>query len=131
MLRTELHDFYHKKNEGKRILEQYEKYYTNATKVTTSFTSSEGRTNLSSDKVGSNAILMADLRREYLNLFIEIEEKKIKLYQKLLSLPQPYGKILWLKLVEDWKFESIAIEIERSKRQTIRLYKKALQLYYD
>lgn len=51
MLKHELQDFYHKKNEGKRILEQYEKYYTNATKVTTSFSNSEGRTNLSSDKV--------------------------------------------------------------------------------
>lgn len=130
MLKTDLQDFYHKKNEGKRILEQYEKYYTNATKVTASFSNSEGRTNLSTDKVGSNAILMADLRREYLNLFIETEEKKIKLYQDLLALPQPYGKILWLKLVEDWKFDAIASEIKRTRRHTIRLYKRALELFY-
>lgn len=51
MIRTELYDFYHKKNEGKRILEQYEKYFTNATKVTTSFSNSESRTNIASDKV--------------------------------------------------------------------------------
>lgn len=51
MLKSELQDFYQKKNEGKRILEQYEKFFTNATKVTTAFTNSEGRTNLSSDKV--------------------------------------------------------------------------------
>lgn len=74
---------------------------------------------------------MADLRREYLNLFIETEEQKIKLYQKLLALPQPYGKILWLKLVEDWKFDSIAVEIKKTRRHTIRLYKKALELFYD
>lgn len=130
MLKAELQDFFYKKNEGKRILEQYEKFYTNATKVTTTFTNSEGRTNLSSDKVGTNAVLMADIRQEYLDLFIEIEEQKVKLYQKLLSLPQPYGKILWLKLVEDWKFESIAHEIKRTPRHTKRLYKRALNLYY-
>lgn len=130
MLKTDLQDFYHKKNEGKRILEQYEKYYTNATKVTTSFSQTDGRTNLTSDKVGSNAILMADLMHEYLDLFVQIEERKIKLYQLMLSLPQPYGKILWLKLVEDWKFDAIASEIKRSRRQTIRLYKRALELFY-
>lgn len=131
MLKHELQDFYHKKNEGKRILEQYEKFFTSATKVTTSFTNSEGRTNLSSDKVGTNAIQMADLRKEYLDLFLQIEEQKLNLYQRLLKLPQPYGKILWLKLVEDWKFDSIAIEIKRTRRHTIRLYKKALELFYE
>lgn len=131
MLKDELQDFYHKKAEGKRILEQYEKLFTNATKVTSTFSQSEGRTNLSSDKVGANAILMADLRREYLDLFVQIEEQKLNLYQRLLKLPQPYGKILWLKLVEDWKFDSIAVEIKRSTRHTIRLYKRALEMFYD
>ena len=131
MLKDELQDFYHKKTEGKRILEQYEKLFTNATKVTSTFSQSEGRTNLSSDKVGANAILMADLRREYLDLFVQIEEQKLNLYQRLLKLPQPYGKILWLKLVEDWKFDSIAVEIKRSTRHTIRLYKRALEMFYD
>lgn len=74
---------------------------------------------------------MADLRREYLNLFVEIEEKRLNLYKRLLSLPQPYGKILWLKLVEDRKFDSIATEIDRTPRQTIRLYKRAMELFYN
>ena len=51
MLKDKLQDFYHTKNEGKRILEQYEKIFANATKVTSTFSNSEGRTNLSSDKV--------------------------------------------------------------------------------
>lgn len=51
MLKTDLQDFYYKKNEGKRILEEYEKYCTKATKVTSTFNTTEGRTNIKSDKV--------------------------------------------------------------------------------
>lgn len=73
---------------------------------------------------------MADLRREYLDLFVQTEEKRLELYKQLINLPQPYGKILWLKLVEDWKFEGIAREIDHSLRHTKRLYKRALELFY-
>lgn len=49
--KEELLEYYHKKNDGKKILEQYKDYLDRATKMTAMMSETSARTNLPSDKV--------------------------------------------------------------------------------
>lgn len=49
--KEELLEYYHKKNDGKKILEQYRDYLDRATKMTAMISENVSRTNLPSDKV--------------------------------------------------------------------------------
>ena len=125
--KEELKEFVNKKNDGKRILEQYELFFTRATKITASFSQAGGRTNLPSDKVGDNAIKMADLHSQYLTTFLEAEQYKLKILLRIIDIPEPYKKILWFLYVDDVRFSDIPSLIGYSPSQTKRLLKKALR----
>ena len=127
--KDELFEYYHKKNDGKKVLEQYRDYLDKATKMTAMMTETSSRTNLPSDKVGNNVVLMADLSLKYFDLFLEAEEYRMRIISKLLSLPRPYKEILWYKFIDELPLSQIAILIRYSPIQTKRLYKKALFEY--
>lgn len=127
--KDELLMYFHKKNDGKKVLEQYRDYLDKATKMTAMMTETSSRTNLPSDKVGNNVVLMADLSLKYFDLFLEAEEYRMRIISKLLSLPRPYKEILWYKFIDELPLSQIAILIRYSPIQTKRLYKKALFEY--
>ena len=93
--------------------------------MTAMMTETSSRTNLPSDKVGNNVVLMADLSLKYFDLFLEAEEYRMRIISKLLSLPRPYKEILWYKFIDELPLSKIAILIRYSPIQTKRLYKKA------
>lgn len=127
--KDELFEYYHKKNDGKKILEQYREYLDKATKVTSMISETSARTNLPSDKVGNNVVMMADLSIKYFDMFLDAEECRMKIISKLLSLPRPYKEILWYKFIDELTFNQIAQLVKYSPIQTKRLYKKALYEY--
>lgn len=127
--KEELSQAYQKMNDGNKILEEYRSYLDRATKITSTLSQAEGRSNLPSDKVGDNSIAMADLSKQYLQLFIEAETFKVNLLKKLIQLDAPYGKILWYRFVEGYRLHEIA-EAEHYSVKTIkRQYKRALEEY--
>lgn len=127
--KDELFEYYHKKNDGRKILEQYREYLDKATKVTSMISETSARTNLPSDKVGNNVVMMADLSIKYFDMFLDAEEYRMKIISKLLSLPRPYKEILWYKFIDELTFNQIAQLVKYSPIQTKRLYKKALYEY--
>ena len=123
--KEELKMFVNKKNDGKRILGQYEIFFTRATKITSTFSQAGGRSNVPSDKVGDNATKMADLHSQYLQTFIEAEQYKVCILLRLMNIPEPYKSILWYLFVDDVRFNDIPARIGYSPSQTKRLLKKA------
>lgn len=124
--KEELLEYYHKKNDGKKILEQYQDYLDRATKMTAMMSETSARTNLPSDKVGNNVVLMADLSIKYFNLFLEAEEHKVKIISKLVKMEQPFKDVLWHKFIDEYSWNEIASKVPYSRSQIKRIYKQAL-----
>jgi len=124
--KEELLEYYHKKNDGKKILEQYKDYLDRATKMTAMMSETSARTNLPSDKVGNNVVLMADLSLKYFDLFLQAEEHKVSIISKLIKLEQPYKDILWQRFIDEHSWNEIASVVPYSRSQIKRIYKQAL-----
>lgn len=124
--KEELIEYFHKKNDGKKILDEYQGYLDRATKMTSLISETSARTNLPSDKVGDNVSMMADLSIEYFDMFIEAEQIKVKIISKLLKLERPYKDVLWHKFINELTLTETAQKIRYSIPQTKRIYKKAM-----
>lgn len=128
-IKEELSQASQKLNDGNKILEEYQTFLDRATKITSVITDDTSKTNLASDKVGDNAVSMADLSKRYLQLFIEAETFKVELLTKLVQLDAPFGRVLWYRYVEGYKLYEIAELEHYSYKQMKRIYRQALNEY--
>lgn len=112
--KEELKQYRFKQSKVDQALEEYEKYKTRAEKMTAIISDVPSRTNKTSDKVGDNAILMADLSREYEHRWIEAEKERSRIINEIDKIDEPYRTILFLRYVEDMSLETIAEQLNYS-----------------
>jgi DNA-directed RNA polymerase specialized sigma24 family protein len=87
------------------------------------------RTNKTSDKVGDNAILMADLSKEYEQRWIIAEQERLSLIDSINQIEEPYRTILFMRYVEDMSLEAIAAQLNYSYSIVAHMHGDALQMY--
>lgn len=112
-----------------QLFEEYEKFKTRAEKITPTISDTTSRTNLTSDKVGDNAVELAELDKKYKKLLLEAELQKFTIIDALNGMPEPCRSILFMKYVQQKSLETIADELGYSFRHIKRLYNKAIEIY--
>lgn len=125
----ELKNYQDKLRRAERTNEEYEKFKTRAEKMTATFSLTTGKTNFVGDKVGDNAVIMADISTEYKTRWLEAEQDVIKILKKIDTLPETYGEILAMHFVDNMTLNEIAGIKHYSISQIKRKYKTALELY--
>ena len=80
--KEELMQYKYARKKVDETLEEYQKYKDRATKMTAIMSENTQRSNLNSDKVGDNAVKMADISREYEERWIKAEEEKLRIEKK-------------------------------------------------
>jgi DNA-directed RNA polymerase specialized sigma subunit len=130
-IKEELMQYRFKLKKVDEALEDYERFKARAEKMTAIFSDVVARTNITSDKVGDNAVKMADIEKEYIQRWLDAENEKNALLDKLTCIDEPYRTILALRYIHNKNFESIAYDIGYSYKQTLRLHGQALQIVKD
>lgn len=110
-------------------LEEYERYKTRAEKMTSVISDVPSRTNKTSDKVGDNSSIMADLSKEYEQRWIEAEKERLALIDSINAIGEPYRTILQMRFVKNMPLEAVATELNYSYIHTARLQGTALTLF--
>ena len=127
--KEELRMYKFKRNKVNEALEEYEKYKLRAEKMTAVMSETTARTNKTSDKVGDNAILMADLSKQYADRWIAAENERLRLMYKINSIDEPYRTILFMRYVDEMSLEAIAAKLNYSYSVIAHLHGDALQMY--
>lgn len=112
-----------------QIFEEYEKFKTRAEKITPAYNETNSRSNVTSDKVGDNAIELAELDKKYKRLLTEAETQKFKVLDAVNKMPEPCRSILFMKYVQQMRLEDIASTLGYSFRHIKRLYHKAMDIF--
>lgn len=129
--KQELNQYRFKVKRAEESHEEYERFMTRATKMTASFSETTARTNKTSDKVGENAIKMAELKTEYENRWLEAEKERLKIADRINQIDEPYRTILMLRYIHEKNFEEISVELHYSYAWTTHLHGEALQKYEE
>lgn len=118
-------------NKVDEALEEYERYKTRAEKMTAILSDVPSRSNKTSDKVGDNATIMADLSKEYEKRWIEAEQERLKIIDSINKVDEPYRTILEMRYIQNQKLEDIAYKIGYSPIHIVRLHGIALLKYSE
>lgn len=127
--KEELSQYYYKLKKVDEALEEYNKFKVRAEKMTAVLSDVPSRTNKTSDKVGDNAILMAELSKEYERRWREAEIECDNILNKINLVEEPYRTILYLRYIRGKRLEYIADELNYSYSQVKRFHGHALQVY--
>ena len=109
--KEELSQYKYKRKKVDETLEEYQKYKTRAEKMTSIISDSPSRTNLTSDKVGDNASIMADLEKEYEQRWIDAEYEKLNIEKIINMVEEPYRTILHMRYIEDLPLMEVATKL--------------------
>lgn len=112
--KEKLRQYKFKRDKVEQALEEYQRYKTRAEKMTAIMSEVPSRTNKTSDKVGDNAILMADLSKEYEQRWIIAEQERLSLIDSINQIEEPHRTILFMRYVEDMSLEAIAAQLNYS-----------------
>lgn len=127
--KDELRKYQNKIKDVDRTITEYEKFMTRATKMTAVMSEMSARTSLPSDKVGENAIKMADLANEYVEKWNEAERTRIHLISEIDKVGGILADILYDLYVEGLTLEQTAQDIHYSYERTAHLHGIALQAF--
>ena len=72
---------------------------------------------------------MADIEKEYYSRWQDAERERLLLTDKIKRIDEPYRTILFLRYVQNKKFEVISSEIGYSYKQILRLHGYALKIF--
>ena len=97
--------------------------------MTSIISDTSSRTNLTSDKVGDYAVLMADLSKEYEKRWLDAEKERLRIVDSINALEEPYSRVLFLRYVRCLDLSKIAEEIGYSLDHTNHLHGIAIQKY--
>lgn len=126
--KEELNQYKFARKRVDEALEEYERYKTRATKMT-SIISDMPRGGNNSDKVADNATMMADLSREYENRWMAAEKYKLEIEGRIDQLKEPYRTLLHKRYLEEKDFEEIAVEMGYTYSAITKKHGKALILF--
>lgn len=121
--KEELRKYKDKIKDVDRTIKEYEKFMTRATKMTSVMSEMTSRSNLPSDKVGDNAIKMADLAKEYEARWHEAERTRINLVAEIDKVGGTLGDILYDVYIEGLSLEQTAQDIHYSYERTAHLHR--------
>lgn len=114
-----------------KALEEYERFKERAEKMTAILSDVPSRSNKTSDKVGDNAVLMADIDREYQKRWYEAEQSKLDIEKKIDKVIEPYRTLLLDRYILDMSLEQIAVEMNYSYEYVRHLHGEALEKYRE
>lgn len=126
--KEELRQYKYLKDKVQETLDEYERYKTRAEKMT-SIISDMPRGGKSSDKVADNAVAMADLSRQYEELWIRAEQGKFKIERKIYVVSEPHQTLLRKRYLQDMNFEKIADEMGYTYNTITHMHGEALEEY--
>ena len=109
--KEELSQLKYKRKKVDETLEEYQKYKTRAEKMTSVISDSSSRTNITSDKVGDNASIMADLAKEYEQRWIAAERERLEIEDKINLVEEPYRTLLHMRYIEDLPLMEVATKL--------------------
>lgn len=127
--KDELRRYQAKIKDVDRTIKEYEKFMTRATKMTAIMSEMTARSNLPSDKVGDNAIKMADLAKEYEERWHEAERTRMNLVAEIDKVGGVLGDVLYDIYIEGLSLEQTAQDIHYSYERTAHLHGIALQVF--
>lgn len=116
-----------KVKKAEQTKKEYEDFMTRATKVTAVMEDAPARSNKVSDKVGENAIKLADLSREWQTKWLEAEEERLNIITLINKVDEPYRIILLERYIHEKNFEEISVELKYSYAWTTHLHGEALE----
>ena len=124
--KDELRQYKNKIKDVDRTIKEYEKFMTRATKMTSVMSEMTSRTNIPSDKVGDNAIKMADLAQQYADRWNEAEQTRIKLVAEIDKVGGILGDVLYDLYIEGLSLEQTAADIKYSYERTAHLHRNRI-----
>lgn len=127
--KEELSQYWHKAKKVEQTLQDYELYKTRAEKMTALISETTSRTNLTSDKVGDNAIMMAELSIKYKLRWLEAEKELNRITENINRVSEPYRSILYFRYARLYDFNKVAEEVGYSYDRTVHLHGIALREY--
>ena len=129
--KEELKQYKYKIQRVEETLEEYQKYKTRAEKMTVVMSESPSRTNITSDKVGDNASIMADLEKQYESRWIEAERERLNMEDRINTVEEPYRTLLHKRYIENLNFERIADEMGYSYVRITHMHGEALEKFSE
>ena len=126
--KEELSQYKYARERVDETLEEYQQYKERAEKMT-SIISDMPRGSNSSNKVEDNAVIMADLSKQYEERWILAEREKLSIELKIDQVKEPYRKLLKKRYIQDLNFEKIADEMGYSYVRITHLHGEALLEY--
>ena len=97
--KEELNQVYYKMSKANETLQEYQRYKERAEKMTAVLSETTSRSNKPSDKVGDNAVIMADLSMQYLQRYNDAERERDSIIEELNKVIEPYRTILFRRYV--------------------------------
>lgn len=127
--KEELRRYRDKVCEVDRSIEEYELFLARATKMNAVISEMTSRTNIPSDKVGDNAVKMAELSKEYENKWMEAERTRMQLIEEINKVGGVLGKVLYDLYIKGLDLNDTAEDIHYSYERTAHLHGIALQVF--
>lgn len=127
--KEELNQVYYKMSKANETLQEYQKYKERAEKMTAVISETTSRSNKPSDKVGDNAVIMADLSMQYLQRYNDAERERDSIIEELNKVIEPYRTILFRRYVLRQDLRKIAEELFYSYDSIAKKHRIALKLY--
>ena len=121
--KEELRKYKEKVKDVDRTIREYEKFMTRATKMTAVMSEMTSRSNIPSDKVGDNAIKMADIAKEYEQRWFEAERTRMQLTAEIDKVGGVLGDILYDLYIEGLSLEATAADVKYSYEHTAHLHR--------
>lgn len=126
--KEELSQYKYAKERVDETLEEYQRYKERAEKMT-AIISDMPRGGNGSNKVEDNAVIMADLSKQYEERWLQAECEKLNIELKIDQVKEPYRKLLMKRYIQDLNFEKIADEMGYSYVRITHLHGEALLEY--
>lgn len=130
MLIEELENYNSKKRLIEKLEQEKERITTRATKITPVYSDTTSRTNQISDKVGNNAILLAELDTKIEWYKSQLQTDLTTILDSIMQLDPQHSEILFSYYCEDKTISQIADEtnysidsIKKKKREAIEKIK--------
>lgn len=129
--KEELLKYRFKMKRVEQTLDDYERFKTRAEKMTAIISETSAHTNRISDKVGDNAIMMAELSKKYEIRWREAEKELNRILELINRLDDPYRDILYYRYIKFYDLKSVGDEIGYSYDRIKHLHGIALLKYKE
>lgn len=129
--KEELNKYKYARDKIDETLEEYQKYKDRATKMTSIISDMPRGSGNTSDKVGDNGAIMADLDNEYKERWVRAEQEKLRIEKNIDKVEEPYRTILHMKYIQGKSLEEISCKIKCNYTYACEQHGIALKKYEE